>query len=72
MIRCLISREGIREAVLVHNGEDAGRLLPDEDPRVVHAGIPVPDMAPDDFCYVRIVTEEGNTAWSSPFWGDGP
>ena len=64
------SEQGIRETVLVRNGDDAEKRQPDTDPRVVTSQANVGDMAPDEFCYVRVLTEKGDMAWSSPFWGD--
>jgi len=63
------SEEGIREATVVLNGDDVQEVLPGEDKRIVTAdNLPVP-MAGGDFCYVRITTQRGNMAWSSPVWG---
>jgi hypothetical protein len=63
------SEDGVREAVIVLNGNDARSVRPEADRRVViGAALPAP-LAPNDFCYVRIVTEKGNMAWSSPCWG---
>lgn len=62
------SEEGIKEAVVVRNGEDAERFHPDDDSRVVQADEIVLDLGPGDFCYVRVVTEAGHMAWSSPFY----
>jgi hypothetical protein len=64
------SEEGIAEIVVVRNGVDTERLLPDDDPRVVTAEKTLDEMAPRDFCYLRLVTRAGTMAWSSPFWGD--
>ena len=64
------SEEGIAEIMVVRNGADAGRLLPDDDPRVLTAEKTLEEMAPADFCYLRLVTKAGTMAWSSPFWGD--
>lgn len=62
------SEEGIREAVVVLNGEDAQTLKPDEDKRIiVQPSLSVP-MEPGDFCYVRVTTDRNNVAWSSPRW----
>ena len=62
------SEEGIREAEIVINGKSEQRLLPDADRRIVmKTEIPIP-MGPYDFCYLRVTTEKGNMAWSSPFW----
>ena len=62
------SEEGIREAAIVVNGDDAQKLQPDGDRRIVsQKNLPVA-IEPGDFCYVRIITEKNNMAWSSPHW----
>jgi hypothetical protein len=62
------SEEGIREAAIVLNGDDVQTIYPDEDRRIVVSDhLPVP-MGPGTFCYVRIITERGNMAWSTPYW----
>jgi len=66
------SEEGIREAAIVVDGYDVQRLRPDEDERIIaRKKLPVP-VEPDGFCYVRVTTEMGNMAWSSPCWGPPP
>ena len=62
------SEEGIREAAIVVNGDDAERLQPSEDRRILVQGHLALALEPDDFCYVRITTDRGNMAWSSPSW----
>ena len=52
------------------NGDDSDRLLPDTDPRIVTGTLHADSLGPQDFCYVRVLTEKGNLAWSSPVWGD--
>jgi hypothetical protein len=62
------SEQGIREATAVVNGNDAAVLHPDDDPRVVaRQSLPV-QAEPGSFCYVRVTTDSGNMAWSSPRW----
>lgn len=62
------SEEGIREATIVVNGDNAQTLQPDGDKRIIsRKNLPVP-IEPDGFCYVRITTEKSNMAWSSPCW----
>lgn len=62
------SEEGIREAAIVLNGDDAQTFQPDSEKRIISRNdLPVL-MGPDDFCYVRITTGKNNMAWSSPFW----
>ena len=63
------SEEGIREVVVVRNGEDSDRLLPSDDPRVVQATAAPGTLGEGEFCYMRVVTEQGNMAWSSPVLG---
>ena len=64
------AEDGLREVVLVRGGDDAERRSPDEDPRIARAEFSVADLAPDEFCYVRVLTGSGAIAWSSPVWGD--
>jgi hypothetical protein len=59
----------ITEAVLLVNGTVAETLSPGDDPRVVQADLPHPDLGPHDFAYVRLRTAAGTAAWSSPWWG---
>jgi len=63
------SEEGVAEAVLCRNGEDALALTPDGDPRVLTRTEDLAPLAPEEFCYVRVTTGRGNIAWSSPVWG---
>jgi len=62
------SEQGVAEVVAVRNGEDADRLAPEADPRVVEAEVAVAPLEAGEFCYVRVVTERGEIAWSSPLW----
>ena len=64
------SEEGIEAVVVVRNGVDTERLVPDSDPRIVTTERDLGHMAPDEFCYLRVETAGGHLAWSSPFWGD--
>jgi len=64
------SEDNVKEARLVLNGNDTDRLLPDTDPRVATGTLRPDAFGPQDFCYVRVLTEKGNMAWSSPVWGD--
>jgi hypothetical protein len=62
------SEEGIREVAVVLNGDDVQKIQPDTDRQIIsRKKLPVP-MEPGDFCYVRIITEKDNMAWSSPCW----
>ncbi|MCA1808801.1 MAG: hypothetical protein LC725_05010, partial [Lentisphaerae bacterium] len=63
------SEDGIQAATVIVNGEIQQRLAPADDPRIVTAGLDL-TLAPNDFCYVRLTTDKGNMAWSSPTWGD--
>ena len=55
----------------MRGGEDTERCEPDDDPRVVTAGFAMGDVAPGEFCYVRVLTADGDMAWSSPLWPGG-
>lgn len=63
------SEEGIRDAVLVRNGDDVATVCPDFDLRIIETIIGCTPLARDEFIYVRITTRTGNLAWSSPVWG---
>ena len=60
------SEQGIKEVAVVFNGEDIASLRPDSDPRVVQTRYTLQEFGPNDFCYLRIMTENGDMAWSSP------
>jgi hypothetical protein len=60
----------LREVVLVRGGEDVERREPQDDPRVVTTEFALANLAPEEFCYVRVVGASGEMAWSSPVWGD--
>jgi hypothetical protein len=66
------SEDGLRDAVLVRNGGDAAVAVADRDPRVIETELTSDTLAPDDFAYVRVTTQKGRMAWSSPVWGDAP
>ncbi len=62
------SEECISEVAIVLNGIDVQKLQPDQDRRILtRKDLKVP-MAPGDFCYVRVITDKKNMAWSSPHW----
>lgn len=62
------SEDGIREAVLIHNGDRALVIEPEGDPEVLETSRRIGRMERGDFCYLRIVTRADNLAWSSPVW----
>jgi hypothetical protein len=64
-----VSEEGIKEVVLVRNGQDNSVIKPDTDPRMVICEKKVDPLGPDEFLYVRVRTEKDSFAWSSPVWG---
>jgi Protein of unknown function (DUF3604) len=64
------SEEGIREAVIIVNGNDTVMLRPAGDPRILIEDARLPAMASGDSIYIRIRTDAGHMAWSSPVWGD--
>jgi Protein of unknown function (DUF3604) len=64
------SEEGLAEAAVIRNGEKIASLIPDAEPRVVQANYRLGAMAPEEYCYVRVVTQTGEMAWSSPVWGE--
>ncbi|MFP4029346.1 MAG: DUF3604 domain-containing protein [Candidatus Brocadiia bacterium] len=64
------SEEGIAGVTLVLKGAEPETVEPDNDPRIVEANLHPGELGQDEFCYVRVLTEQGNMAWSSPLWGD--
>jgi Protein of unknown function (DUF3604) len=64
------AEDGLREVVLVRNGEDVERRSPGDDQRIVSTEFVLGRPAPDEFYYVRVHTRSGALAWSSPMWGD--
>lgn len=63
------SEDGIRSAAIVYNGTNIAELEPDHDHRVVTGNWTTKQLGPDDYCYVRVTTENGDMAWSSPVYG---
>ncbi len=51
-------------------GEGVEVLQARDDPRIVRGELPVNDLALEEFAYVRVLTGDGEMAWSSPVWGD--
>ena len=64
------SEDGLRELVIMRAGEPIDTLIPDGDVRLIETSYEYGAMKPDEYIYVRVVTEKENTAWSSPLWGD--
>jgi len=64
------SEHGIIEVAVVVNGEDIAKLKPAGDRRIVESNFLIKEMLRNDFCYIRVLTENQDLAWSSPFWGD--
>jgi hypothetical protein len=61
------SEEGIREATIVVDGKDARVLHPDTDPCIIRCDDAAVSIEPGSYSYVRVVTNAGNMAWSSPY-----
>ena len=64
------AEDGISEVAIIRNGVKTAALLPEADARIVDAAHDLGEMAPDEYCYVRVYTRTGEMAWSSPVWGD--
>ncbi|MHC4884104.1 MAG: DUF3604 domain-containing protein [Planctomycetota bacterium] len=62
------STDGIASAVLVHNGAEEELTTESEDPRIHTSTRPLPSLAGNDYAYIRITTESGDMAWSSPWF----
>jgi hypothetical protein len=69
MIRAA-SENGISEVAVIRNGERTANLSPEGDTRIVTTEYALGDMAPEEYCYLRVTTTTGEMGWSSPFWGD--
>ena len=63
------SEQGIRDAVAVTAAGDLAVLQPQDERRVLTATVDVSELAATDFCYIRVTTESGEMAWSTPVWG---
>jgi hypothetical protein len=63
------SEDGLEEAVLIRDGEEASRAVPQDDRRVIRAELETEDLGVDQFLYVRARTAKDDYAWSSPTWG---
>jgi len=64
------SEDGIVEVAVIRNGAETATLQPETDSRIVEAVRPLDEMAPEEYCYLRVTTVTGDMAWSSPVWGD--
>ena len=62
--------EADRGLILVRDGEEPLTLTPRDDPRAIDCARPIDTPGPDECCYVRVRTEKGGLAWSSPVLGD--
>ena len=64
------SEHGIKEAVIIRGSAPDTSVTPSGDRRIIETKICLGDMAAGEYCYVRIVTDNGEMAWSSPFWAE--
>jgi hypothetical protein len=62
------SEDGILKACVVINGKDEKELYPADDVRIIECKIPL-ELSRADYCYIRVLTQKGDMAWSSPVWG---
>ncbi len=60
------SEEGIKHITCVKNGRDDQKITPDDDQKIVETEVSLENMGPKDYVYYRLVTFNGNTAWTSP------
>lgn len=63
------SEEGIHEVALVVGGEDVHILHPEGCGRVFEVRDVPLALPPQTSAFVRIITNRGHMAWSSPVWG---
>jgi len=64
------SEHGIREAVIVRGATLDRTVEPGDDSRILETTLELGAMEAGEFCYVRVVTNNGEMAWSSPFWAE--
>ena len=64
------SEEGLSRVVMALNGEEPEAVEPDGDGRTIETTLSPGQLRGDEFCYVRVETQKGNMAWSSPVWGE--
>ncbi len=62
------SEQGLRGAVAVTNGGEMATMMPADDPRILVGSVDLAPLGATDFCYVRVMTQGGEMAWSSPVW----
>ena len=62
------AEDGIKEAVVIRSCQEVERLTPSGDVRVMQQSIDQAELETDESLYVRVMTEEGDMAWSSPAW----
>ncbi|MDW7658537.1 MAG: CehA/McbA family metallohydrolase, partial [Bacillota bacterium] len=60
--------EAIDRAVLIQNGREALEIRPGSQPMLIQEQRQIDCPQAGDFLYFRIITENGNLAWSSPIW----
>ncbi|MDW7658782.1 MAG: CehA/McbA family metallohydrolase [Bacillota bacterium] len=62
--------ETIDRAVLIQNGREALEIKPGSQSMLIQEQRQIDCPQAGDFLYFRIITENGNMAWSSPIWID--
>lgn len=63
------SEDGLAQAEFVQNGSTRTVLAPSSDEgRILEVSQAVDSLKPGDYCYVRVLTQKGDMAWSSPVW----
>ncbi len=68
MALCTASEEGIAEVALVTAYGEQTLELPAGEDRVVAQPVRFALPTAQDFAYLRVMTQRGNMAWSSPIW----
>jgi len=64
------SEHGLRGVDVIRNGAESLELRPEGDSRIVDAVPSIEPLGPDEFLYIRVTTENGEMAWSTPYWGE--
>lgn len=67
MLSCA-APEDMEKALFIHNGKVEFEMRPTIYPMMIQESRLIGNLNPNDFCYIRIITKNGNMAWSSPIW----
>jgi hypothetical protein len=64
------SEEKIDTVAVVRENRETMLLKPEPDsPRILQTCVQLEPAENDNWTYVKVTTQNGNMAWSSPIWG---